>query len=175
MTLAACPPGSKADDFLQQLCAVVSQAGTDTALVLNLRQDSGSMVFEAKPVPPLTNTVWQVRSYNNGRGGVTTLLADTSMIALFRDDGTSSGSSGCNTYSGMYTVHDTSISIGPLVTTLLACAPEVIQQEQAFLPAAGVNPISAGSWTVDYAELRRRRPRVSQKCAAPLTSLRAGY
>lgn len=135
MTLAACPPGSKADDFVQQLGAVVSQAGTDTALVLNLRQDSGSMVFEAQPVPSLTDTVWQVQSYNNGRGGVTTLLADTSMSALFGDDGTISGSSGCNTYSGMYAVDNTSISIGPLVTTRIECAPDVMQQEQAFLAA----------------------------------------
>lgn len=135
MTLVACPPGSKADDFIQQLGAVVSQAGTDTALVLNLRQDSGSMVFEAQPVASLTNTVWQVESYNNGRGGVTTLLPDTSMTALFGDDGTISGSSGCNTYSGMYTVDDTSISIGPLVTTRIACAADVMQQEQAFLGA----------------------------------------
>jgi heat shock protein HslJ len=134
-TLAACPPQSKSDDFIQQLGAVVSQAGTDTALVLNLRQDSGSMVFEAQPPLSLTNTSWQVQSYNNGQGGVTTLIPDTSMTAVFGDDGTLSGSSGCNAFAGTYTVDGTSISIGPLATTLLACDQAVMDQEQAFLTA----------------------------------------
>jgi heat shock protein HslJ len=134
-TLVACPPGSKADDFVQQLGAVVSQAGTDTALVLNLRQDSGSMVFEAQPTPSLTNTSWNVQSYNNGHGGVTTLIPDTSMTVVFADDGTISGSSGCNAYAGTYTVDGTSIAISEVATTRLFCSNDVMQQEQAFLAA----------------------------------------
>jgi len=135
MTLVACPPGSNADDFVQQLGAVTSQAGTDTSLVLNLRLDSGSMVFEAQPTLVVNGTIWDVQSYNNGRGGVTTLIADTSMSVNFAEDGTISGSSGCNAFAGTYTVDGSSITVGELGTTQLICPTDVITQEQAFLTA----------------------------------------
>src|SRR5215471_11812825 len=125
-TLVACPPDSKADDFVQQLGAVTSQAGTDTALVLNLRLDSGSMVFEAQPELTLSNTSWNVQSYNNGRAAVTTPLPDTSMTVVFAEDGTISGSSGCNAYAGTYTVDGTSISISEVATTRLFCSNDVL-------------------------------------------------
>jgi heat shock protein HslJ len=134
-TLAACPPGSRADEFLQQLGSVSSQASTETVLVLNLSLDSGSMIFEAQPSIALTGTSWLVQSYNNGAGGVTTLLPDTELTAAFGTDGTISGSAGCNTYSGTYTVEGTSISIGEVATTLRACAEDVMEQEQAYLAA----------------------------------------
>ena len=134
-TLAACPPGSRADEFLQQLGAVVSQVATDTVLVLNLRQDAGSMVFEPPAPLSLTDTNWLVLSYNNGRGAVTTPLLETELTVSFGEDGTISGSSGCNTYNGTYTAEGESLTIGPLTTTRLACAPPVMDQEQAFLRA----------------------------------------
>ncbi len=134
-TLAACPPGSHADEFLQQLSAVVSQVTTETVLVLNLREDSGSMVLEPQPTLSLTGTNWLVLSYNNGRGAVTTPQPETEMSAAFGDDGTISGSSGCNTFSGTYSVDGTTLSIGPLSTTRLACAEPVMEQEQAYLDA----------------------------------------
>ena len=134
-TLAACPPGSQADVFLQQLGTVVSQVSTDSVLVLNLQQDSGSMVFEPQPALSLSGTNWQVQSYNNGRGGVTTLLPETEMTATFGEDGVIDGSSGCNSYSGTYSVDESSVSIGPLTTTRQACADEVMEQEQAYLAA----------------------------------------
>ena len=99
-TLVACPPGSQADVFLQQLGAVVSQVSTDTVLVLNLRQDSGSMVFEPQPAVALSGTSWHVLSYNNGRGAVTTLLPETAMTATFGDDGTSRGALAATTTAG---------------------------------------------------------------------------
>jgi len=134
-TLAACPPGSRADDFLQQLGAVVSYAATETVLVLNLRQDSGSMIFEPQPAPSLDGTNWQVLGYNNGRGAVTTPLLETEMNASFGPDGIISGSSGCNTYNGPYGVDEKSLSIGPLATTRLACDEPVMEQELAYLAA----------------------------------------
>ena len=134
-TLVACPPGSRADAFLQQLGAVVSQVSTETVLVLNLQQDSGSMVFEPQPTQSLQETTWQVLTYNNGRGAVTTPLLETEMNALFGADGIISGSGGCNTYNGAYSVDGQSLSIGPLATTRLACDEAVMEQEQAYLTA----------------------------------------
>lgn len=134
-TLVACPPGSRADDFLLQLGAVVSHVATETTLVLNLRQDSGSMVFEAQPVLSLSDTSWLVQAYNNGREAVTTPLEGTQMTVKFDSEGRVSGSSGCNMFSGSYSDDGTTLSIGPLATTRLACAIPILQQEQAFLTA----------------------------------------
>ena len=45
------------------------------------------------------------------------------------------GSSGCNTYDGPYTTNGNIAAIGPLATTRMACAEDVMAQETAFLAA----------------------------------------
>lgn len=133
-TLVACPPDSQADEFIKELGAVVSQVTTENVLVLNLTQDTGSMVFEPQPALSLDGTSWDVQSYNNGQQAVTTPLVGTSMTAVFAD-GIIAGDSGCNSYHATYTVDGTSISIGAMVSTRRACADDVMAQEQAFLTA----------------------------------------
>ena len=44
-----------------------------------------------------------------------------------------SGSGGCNTYSGSYTISGQAMAIGPLGTTGLACAQPVMDQETQYL------------------------------------------
>ncbi|HET9223341.1 MAG TPA: META domain-containing protein, partial [Roseiflexaceae bacterium] len=44
-TLAACPPDSQADVYMQQLGSVVSYTYNNGALILNLRADAGNMRF----------------------------------------------------------------------------------------------------------------------------------
>jgi heat shock protein HslJ len=152
-TLAACPPGSLADEFLQQLGAVVSQASTDNVLVLNLRQDSGNMLFEPQPTVSLSRSSWQVQSYNNGRGAVTTPLVDTEITATFGTDGTIAGNSGCNSYTGTYTVDGSALSVGSLATTTdQSCPDPVTQQEQAYL--AALQAATQYSMTADRLTLR---------------------
>ena len=134
-TQAACPPGSRADVFLQQLGAVVSQVSTESVLVLDLQQDSGNMLFEPQPTVSLTGTSWQVQAYNNGLGAVTTPLQDTEMTAVFGPDGTISGGSGCSSFTGSYSVDGSSLSIGSVATTQQTCPDPVMKQEQAYLTA----------------------------------------
>ncbi len=134
-TQVACPPGSRADVFVQQLGAVVSQVSTESVLVLNLQQDSGNMLFEPQAAVPLSGTNWQVQSYNNGRGAVTTPLQDSEMTAVFAPDGTISGSSGCNSFTGSYSVEGSSLSIGSVTSTQQTCSDPVMEQEQAYLTA----------------------------------------
>ena len=67
------------------------------------------------------------------------------LATVFSEDGTVSGSSGCNSYQGAYRVDGSSIVIGPLASTLRACGePGVMPQEQAFLAALA----SSRSYTV---------------------------
>jgi heat shock protein HslJ len=125
---------------LRDLGQVVSYVSSGDILILNMRIDSGNMVFSGQPPASLTGSTWRALSYNNGRGAVTSVISGTILTTLFGADGTVSGSSGCNTYNGPYTVSGSSITIGPLASTRRACAAdEANAQEQAFLAALGAS------------------------------------
>jgi heat shock protein HslJ len=142
MTLAACPPGSYEARFLELLGMVDSGSRSGDRLILGLT-DGGSLVFEPLPTSAalggsevLGGTKWEVSAYNNGRGGVRTLVPATRMSIAFGLDGTVSGSSGCNTFTGTYTADGATIEIGPLATTRMMCDVEgVMEQEEQFLAA----------------------------------------
>lgn len=54
---------------------------------------------------------------------------------IIQADGRVNGSSGCNRYSGTAVLADEAMSFGTLVSTRMACAAAVMEQEQAFLSA----------------------------------------
>jgi len=136
MTRAACPPGSQDTVFLRDLGQVVTYVFDGENLVLNLRVDSGNMVFSPQPPLSLTGAAWQVLSVNNGRGAVTSVVPETQLDATFDERGIVSGSTGCNTYRGLYTVTGATIAFGSLSSTRRACPSEAATaQEQAFLAA----------------------------------------
>jgi heat shock protein HslJ len=134
-TAAACPPDSQADTFVMQLANVGGYAFDGNALVLNLKLNSGGMRFVPLVNANLVGTAWSANSYNNGKGGFTTLLTGTQMTIQFGADGSVSGSSGCNRFTGMYQTSGTSLMFGPLATTRMACEQAIMDQEQAFLAA----------------------------------------
>ncbi|MHB1212660.1 MAG: META domain-containing protein [Candidatus Nanopelagicales bacterium] len=51
----------------------------------------------------------------------------------FAADGTVSGSAGCNRFAGTYSTKGSEISIGPLATTLMSCAENIMNAEATFL------------------------------------------
>jgi heat shock protein HslJ len=81
----------------------------------------------------LAGTSWTLTSL----GGAAP-LPDTVITLIFGEDGTLSGSSGCNTFSTPYKTYDNSISISDKATmTMMACPDPVMEQERDFLFAAG--------------------------------------
>ena len=92
-----------------------------------------SCVFDAAPNNPLLGP-WVVDSYASAPGALTAPIAGTDLTAVFRLAKVG-GSSGCNTYDGPYTTNGTIAAIGPLATTRMACAEDVMAQETAFLAA----------------------------------------
>jgi heat shock protein HslJ len=90
------------------------------------------------PADPLAGSNWQVRSYYNPAvsGGMASPLGGTQLTAEFAGAKVA-GSSGCNTYSASYTVDGSSLTIGAVSSTRMACAepPGVMEQEAAFLAA----------------------------------------
>lgn len=51
----------------------------------------------------------------------------------FQPDGSIIGYAGCNRFFGSYVATDTTLDVGPLGATRMACAPEVMDREMAFL------------------------------------------
>lgn len=80
-------------------------------------------------------------------------LPDTRLTVEF-GNGTISGSSGCNTFTGSYSTSGNSISVGQLITTQMACEEDVMQQEQEYLAALS----SAQSYTISGSTLTLNHP-----------------
>jgi heat shock protein HslJ len=85
----------------------------------------------------LISPEWKATGINNGKGGVQSLLAGTTVTAIFTDEGKVAGSSGCNKFSGTFERDGNSIKTGPLAGTRMMCAEPVgiMQQEAQFLKA----------------------------------------
>ncbi len=85
----------------------------------------------------LAGTSWEVTGYDDGSQAVTSVLAGTTLTANFGEDGTLTGNSGCNDYSGPYKVTGNQIGIGPLSSTKKACSDPVgvMDQESQYLAA----------------------------------------
>jgi heat shock protein HslJ len=80
--------------------------------------------------------VWDLFSYNNGKGAITTVITGTETTADFRAEWKLSGSGGCNQYSAEYTTTASNgITITQPITTLMACAEPIMQQETLYLSA----------------------------------------
>ena len=86
----------------------------------------GASATSASTPTPLVGTHWVL----SGPRVVGAASADVTVTALF-DGTTVSGESGCNTFGGPYTVNGTSIRIGPLNSTLRACADDALNTQEA--------------------------------------------
>jgi heat shock protein HslJ len=73
-------------------------------------------------------TSWQLATANG-----TEVAADVAATLQFSEDGQVSGSGGCNTYGGPYTVKGHQINIGPLVSTRMVCPTAQTAVETVFL------------------------------------------
>ncbi len=141
-TLMACPEPimKQASDYMVALESATSyQIQGDT---LGLLDADGNAVatFTAQPTT-LAGTSWTVIGYNNGKEAVVSVIIGTELTAVFGEDGTLSGSAGCNDYNAAYEADDEgNISIGPAATTRKACSePEgIMEQESQYLAALSI-------------------------------------
>jgi heat shock protein HslJ len=85
---------------------------------------------------PAVGTDWEVVSYNDQDVLLEPFLGTTLTLRL-NADGTATGSGGCNTFTGPYTLEGDNISIGPLATTRMLCAEpaQTMDQEATYLAA----------------------------------------
>jgi len=96
------------------------------------------LVFSrASPVVarPLSGTPWVLESMASGKDAVVPVIAGTKIDAVFTENGSVSGSAGCNQYFASYTSVGTSLTLGPVGSTKKFCGEPggIMGQEQAFL------------------------------------------
>lgn len=68
------------------------------------------------------------------------LVADSRITLSLYSDGKAVGRAGCNNYSGTYKRVGDTLSFGPVISTKMACAPEVMSQEQTYLGILTASP-----------------------------------
>jgi heat shock protein HslJ len=112
------------------------------AIMLSGCGDEGQEATES-PV----GVVWSVDSFYEGQETIDELIWGTEITLTLGEDGQLNGSGGCNNYSGSYEIDGDAITIGPLVTTRMACQEPagVMEQESAYLTALA----SAASYSTD--------------------------
>jgi heat shock protein HslJ len=90
------------------------------------------------PAPePLVGTNWTLDSIHTG-DAVSSVIAGTTITAVFDEDGRVAGSAGCNRYFASYNVTGSSVAIGPVGSTKMYCnGPGVMQQESMYLASLG--------------------------------------
>jgi heat shock protein HslJ len=86
---------------------------------------------------PLTNTKWHATGYNNGKGALQSLAANTLITAVFGTNGDLAGNATINQYSTKYTSSaDGKMTIdAQIISTKMAGSAEAMAQEAAYLAA----------------------------------------
>jgi heat shock protein HslJ len=112
----------------------------DTSLLFTDAKGSTILSF-ARIVPPepepLVGTTWTLDSFYTA-DTVSSVIAGTTITAVFDKDGKVTGSAGCNRYFASYTVTGTSMSMGSAGSTAMYCtSPGVGQQESTYLASLG--------------------------------------
>jgi heat shock protein HslJ len=95
--------------------------------------DASAATATGETTGTLAGTEW-VLSTLNGNPPV----AGTEITLDFGEDGSISGTDGCNRFMGSYTQNGTSLTFGPLASTMMACPDDISNQAKTFSDALGV-------------------------------------
>ncbi|MFC1466661.1 MAG: META domain-containing protein [Candidatus Brachytrichaceae bacterium NZ_4S206] len=137
-TLVACeaPIMAQADAFRSALEQTARFTVANDTLTL-LDTNGNALATFAPQSRELAGTNWVVTGYNNGKQAVVSVLQGTELSVSFGADGRVAGNAGCNNFFGPFTQQGETVAIGPLASTLKACAEPagVMEQEVQFLAA----------------------------------------
>lgn len=94
--------------------------------------DSSETASGAMPGSELPGTHWRVEDID-GRG-----VVDTSRTTIgFFEENHAAGDTGCNRFSGTFTLDGASLTFGPMAGTRRGCVQALMNQETAFYQALG--------------------------------------
>ena len=97
----------------------------DNVLVLT----RGTFAAQTPESAPLIGT-WRLTSYGP-RESLSSALEDVEAFVTFNEDGTVTGTSGCNEFGGSYTVDGNEIAFEEIISTLMLCDTPLMGQEEA--------------------------------------------
>jgi heat shock protein HslJ len=133
-TLMACPNLELEGDYFAALAQVTgSRMDGDNLVLLNAEGDA-VLVFEPAAPVALEGTPWLLTTIYTGRDSMIGLVWGADATAVV-EDGIIGGTTGCNHYSGEFTVDGSAVEIGELIQTEMYCEqPEgVMEQEATYL------------------------------------------
>jgi len=135
-TLMACEPAVSGVEtaYLANLAAAATFTATADSLTIFGSDAKQLLTYSAASANPLEGA-WNVTGYNNGNEAVVSPATGTTLTATFTADGQVGGNAGCNSYSGPYKLDGTSLTVGPLASTMKACDQAIMDQETQFLTA----------------------------------------
>lgn len=161
-TLVACAPESLDQQFTSGLSNASLYFFEGGDLYIDLFADGGTLRFQPASAG-LPGDAGGDSTTISAQGVEFTLIAfgplgatmpvlPGTTITLTIEDGTASGSAGCNTYSGPVTPVDDYFKIGPLATTRMACGdpPGIMEQEAAYLQA--LEAVNGYLWTQETSD-----------------------
>src|SRR5690349_6824728 len=114
---------------LQEIPAVWRQGACALTLIL---AGCASGTEETPPPPPAPSIVglWVAEEVAGAP-----IPADAHVTLSLYDDGRAVGRAACNNYTTKYKRDGGSISFGPMISTKMACTPELMSLEQSYLDA----------------------------------------
>jgi putative lipoprotein len=105
-------------------------AAVATLVVIASCSGPGETTMAETTPPVLMGSTWLAEDIG-GRG-----VIDRAQTTIsFEPEGRVAGSGGCNRYFGSVTIKGDAISFGKLGSTMMACAPALMDQEQKFFDA----------------------------------------
>lgn len=138
-TLMMCEPAISAQETLY--LGLLESAATYEAKedCLKLYDEAGKLILEFKYLKPLSlpDTKWSATGYNNGKGGVTSLIKGTKIAAVFGTDDILSGNAGCNDYTAPYKTDEAKIEISKATVAKKVCKKTegIMEQESLYIKA----------------------------------------
>lgn len=96
---------------------------------------------------------WVLQSFGKP-GSEVAVITDSTVTLTLGSDGNASGSSGCNSFGGVYEIAGDQIAISEIVSTLMACLDDAIMQQETqyiqALQSAGTFSVSGEALTIEY-------------------------
>jgi heat shock protein HslJ len=119
---------------LATLPAILALAACGSGSTSSSSANAGAS--DSEVVVDLAGTSWTLTSYTGADGSATTATAAPEASTLtFAADGTVSGTTGCNAFTGTYEQQELALIITPGPMTLKGCPDPLAAQEQAILAA----------------------------------------
>jgi len=111
----------------EQVCAD-TMSGMNFPLTMSVDTVDGRLNgCGGEPLDLLLGEEWRVESI-----GGQPLVADSAVTIAFSDEGRLSGSGSCNRYNAGFTLTGEGLTIDQAAATMMACEPELMEQEQGF-------------------------------------------